>query len=562
MKTAPLEKVDAGRAVLAALKAEGVRRVYTLPGSHILPVYDAILHESDIQLILCKIEASISFMADVHGRLTGEPGVCLVTAGPGALNSAGGVAQAMASASPLVHISGAVPPGAGREAFHGVDDPDFTRKAFEPITKWSVRVEAIEEIPAVLSRAFHVARSGRPGPVHVEMPRVTNTSPNMIAAEPAPAPPYAPLPPAFALPEGEELEALRDALRRAERPLIVAGKGVPRRGACLLLAQVAEQLSAPVVQVQDALGALPGDHPFAAGFLSMWSVSPAARAALREADLILAVGMRQGSSTAKRLYEIAGAPIHFASFDGPGEALPGPRTLAADPPALLARLREGAAEAPPERGEAVRRALALAREEERRQMRVLLDRHREDVPLHPGVVADALCQEMAEDAILASDVGNCAVWLRSLVPIRGPFSHLQSGTWNSMGFSLPACIAAKLAFPEREVVGVAGDGALLMTLGEFSTAADAGTPIVMVVLNDAGWGMIAQMQRASFGRSGGYAYREADLAGTARSLGGEGFRVETPKELRPALRQALSCGRPAVVDVITGDYPYPSFEFR
>ncbi len=562
-------RTDAGRAVLASLRAERVRRVFTLPGSHLLPVYDAILHESDIELAVCKIEASISVMADVHGRLTGEPGVCLVTAGPGALNSTGGVAQAMASASPLVHISGATPPDAGLEAFHGVDDPLFTLKMFAPITKWSVQVGRIEEIPQILARAFHIARSGRPGPVHVEIPRETNTSVHMLSSEEAAAPPHTSLPPAFAGPGEEALGKLLDALSRAERPVIVAGKGILRRGAGPLLGEVAERLAAPVVQVQDALGALADSHPCAAGFCSMWSVSPAARVFFEEADLVLAVGMREDTSTARRLAEVLKAPLYLASFDGDGAATAdgaapasGGSIFRADPLALLEALREGAAEAPAERREEVHRAISAARERERAQMRELLDQFRNETPLHPGVVIDALCREMPENAILASDVGNCAVWLRNQVPLRGPFSHLQSGTWNSMGFALPACIAASLVFPDRAAVGVIGDGAFLMTAGEFSTAADLGAPIVMVVLNDAGFGMIARMQQISFGREGGFAYREADFAQLARSLGGEGFRVEAPEELAPALRSAFAAGAPAVVDVRTGNYPYPAFEFK
>lgn len=556
-------KLHTGRAVLASLEAEGVKHVYTLPGSHILPIYDAIIYESDIQLILCKIEASISFMADVHGRLTGEPGVCLVTAGPAALNSASGVAQAMASGSPVIHITGAVPPEAGLEAFHGVDDTYFTHKMFEHITKASLHVNRIEDIPEAMAQAFHIARSGRPGPVHIELPRETNASPHMIAAEPAEVAPYVRRTPQFSKPEEREIAAILEALAKAEHPVIVAGKGVLRRDAVSLLGDFAKQIAAPVVQVQDALGAISDDHPCRSGFLSMWSVSPSAKTAFEEADMVLAIGMRHDTSTARELAARVKAPLYLASFDGPERAdLPKPLAFPADPPAILAALNERAPEASPERRERVFAEVAEARASEVALMRELLDEHRGDFPMHPGVLIDELCEEMPENTILSSDVGNCAVWLRSIVPLRDPFSHLQSGTWNSMGFALPACIAAKVAQPDRPAVGVIGDGALLMTSGEFSTAVDLDLPIVLIVMNDARFGMIERMQTMSFGRTGGFAYKEPNFAEMARSMGGAGFRVERREDLRKTLKEALACGAPAIVDVKTENVPYPAFEFK
>src|SRR6185295_7070698 len=153
--------MHAGDAVAEALREEGVDTVYSVPGSHIHPIYDGLSRVSAIRLVTCKQEPNVSLMADAYGRLTGKPGVCVVTAGPGCLNSMAGVAQAYGAASPMVHLSGAVPLKADLEAFHGVDDPAFVHEMFKKITKWSARVERIEDIPAVMAQAFHVARSGR-----------------------------------------------------------------------------------------------------------------------------------------------------------------------------------------------------------------------------------------------------------------------------------------------------------------------------------------------------------------------------------------------------------------
>ena len=168
--------MHAGEAVAEALREEGVERVYSVPGSHIHPIYDGLSRVKSIRFITCKQEPNVSLMADAYGRLTGKPGVCVVTAGPGGVNSMAGVAQAYGAASPMVHIGGAVPLKADLEAFHGVDNPAFVHEMFKSITKWSARVERIEDIPEVMAKAFHIARSGRPGPVHVELPRLSDYS--------------------------------------------------------------------------------------------------------------------------------------------------------------------------------------------------------------------------------------------------------------------------------------------------------------------------------------------------------------------------------------------------
>ena len=168
--------MHAGEAVVEALQEEGVERVYSVPGSHIHPIYDALSRVNSIRLITCKMEPNVSLMAETHGRLTGKPGVCIVTAGPGCVNSMAGVAQAYGAASPMVHISGAVPLNASFESFHSVDDPAFVNEMFKPITKWTTRVERLADVPEIMAKAFHIARSGRPGPVHVELPDYRTTA--------------------------------------------------------------------------------------------------------------------------------------------------------------------------------------------------------------------------------------------------------------------------------------------------------------------------------------------------------------------------------------------------
>lgn len=550
----------AGRAVLEALQAEGVERIYCLPGSHILEIYDALAECPAISLVTCKLESSISLMADIHGRLTGEPGVCLVTAGPGAANSLPGVAQAYTAASPLVHISGAVPRDGAREAFHGVDDPDFTLRMFEPVTKWSGRAARIEAIPEIFARAFQIARSGRPGPVHIEIPRETNTSRYLISARPAPVPSYQRLAGADRAPTSDQVDRVVQRLARARRPVIAAGKGVLRTRATGPLATLAERLAAPVVFPQDAIGVIRDDHPWAAGFFALWSLSPFFVDLLRDADLLLSVGLRGGTATSRLLGDRAPAEHVFVDFGDEGTPHPSASlSLTADPGPLLQALL-AAPGLPPRDDPAQRARLASMRRAYREAMQGIVERFRRASPIHPGVAVDALVEVLDEDAVVVSDVGNCAIWLRNLLPVRHPDAHLQSGMWNAMGLALPSAIAAKLACPGRQVVGVVGDGALLMSLGEFGTALEQGAPLALLVLNDGAYGMIQRLQVQAFGRTIGCRFTSPDFAALARDFGGMGLRVEDPAGLRPALRQALEAGVPAVVDVVTGDYPYPDFE--
>src|SRR6185503_6866663 len=232
--------MHAGEAVAEALREEGVERVYSVPGSHIHPIYDGLSRVSSIRMVTCKQEPNVALMADAYGRLTGKPGVCVVTAGPGGLNSMAGVAQAYGAASPMVHIGGAVPLKAAREAFHGVDDPAFVHEMFKNITKWSARVERLADIPGVMAQAFHIARSGRPGPVHVELPRVSDYSEYILQEARAVLPDYRPSPTVVAQPDAGVVDRYAQRLMEARAPVIAAGKGVIRKRAMRELSELSQ----------------------------------------------------------------------------------------------------------------------------------------------------------------------------------------------------------------------------------------------------------------------------------------------------------------------------------
>ena len=553
--------MHAGEAVAEALREEGVERVFSVPGSHIHPIYDGLSRVQSIRFVTCKQEPNVSLMADAYGRLTGKPGVCIVTAGPGGLNSMAGVAQAYGAASPMVHIGGAVPLKADLEAFHGVDDPAFVHEMFRKITKWSARVEQIEHIPAVMAKAFHVARSGRPGPVHVELPRLSDYSEYILQEERAVLPAYKPAPAVVAKPDPKDVDRYARRLMEARAPVIAAGKGIIRRGAMRELAELSMKLQAPVVFAQDAIGVIPESHPFFAGHFQHYRSHPLCVEALKRTDLVLAVGLRAGTAEMTELRERAPERnCILVGFDDAANArYRGEDQRVADPGLFLTALLERLGSYQRPRNEALIGQMAEGKAIVRRSIAAQGEPHRDDKPIHPGVLMDAMNAVLGDDAVVASDVGNCQMWARTYRCIATPESFMQSGVWNAMSYGLPTAIVAKMEFPGRDVVALAGDGAFLMTIGDLPTAVEYGANILMVVLNDGAFGQTFTQQTHIYGHTYGTTFASPRFADIAKACGAEGIRVDDPKDVEPALRQALAATKkqPVLVEVMVGKAPYP-----
>ena len=553
--------MHAGEAVAEALREEGVERVYSVPGSHIHPIYDGLSRVKSIRFITCKQEPNVSLMADAYGRLTGKPGVCLVTAGPGGLNSMAGVAQAYGAASPMIHIGGAVPLKAEREAFHGVDDPAFVHEMFKKITKWSARVERIQDIPEVMAKAFHIARSGRPGPVHVELPRVSDYSEYILQEERAVVPAYRPIPVVVAQPDAKDVDQFAKRLMEARSPVIAAGKGIIRKRALKELAELSMKLQAPVITAQDAIGVIAEDHPFFAGHFQHYRSYPLCVEALKHTDLILGVGLRAGTAELAELKERAPEKnmILVGFDDAPDARYSGEDQRVADPKlfltALLARL--GNYQRP--RDEALIKRMAEGKAALRASIAAQCAPHRDDRPIHPGVLMDAMNAVLDDDTVVASDVGNCQMWTRTFRRIANPESFMQSGVWNAMSYGLPTAIVAKMEFPDRNVVAIAGDGAFLMTSGDLPTAAEYGANVLVIILNDGAFGQTFMQQTNIYGHTYGTTFKSPHFADLAKACGCEGIRVSEPGEVEAALRQALAVTKhkPALLEVMVADRPYP-----
>jgi acetolactate synthase-1/2/3 large subunit len=553
--------MHAGEAVAEALREEQVKRVYSVPGSHIHPIYDGLSRVPSIRFVTCKQEPNTSLMAEAHGRLTGEPGVCIVTAGPGSLNSMAGVAQAYGAASPMVHIAGAVPLKADLEAFHGVDDPAFVHEMFRSITKWSARVERLQDIPETMAKAFHIARSGRPGPVHVELPRLSDYSEYILQEEKAALPPYRRIPAVSPAPDPGDVERFARQLMQAKAPVIAAGKGIMRKSAMRELAALALKVQAPVVCAQDAIGVIAEDHPLFAGHFSPIRNHPLCTAALQRTDLIVGIGLRMGAAEMTDLRKVAPERnvVVIGFDDEAGPRYSGEDERVADPKlfitALLARLQ--GYERPHD--DNLLQEMAAQKAALRRRLSEYNDPQRNARPVNPGVLMEALNAALGDDAVVASDVGNCQMWARAYRRITNPESFMQSGVWNAMCYGLPTAIAAKLEFPGRDVVALAGDGAFLMTIGDLPTAAEYGANILMVVLNDGAFGQTYMQQTNIYGHTYGTSFASPDFSQIARACGAEGIRVDDPRNLEEALRTGLAATKekPALIEVKVNRHPYP-----
>jgi len=538
-----------------ALAAAGVRRIFSLSGNQILSVYDATIGR-DIALVHTRHEAAAVHMADAWGRLTDEPGVALVTAGPGHLNALSALYGARMADSPVLLLSGASPRSQrGRGAFQELDQVAAAR----PVVKEAWSLDDPARVGDDVARALALATSGRPGPVHLSLPGdvLEGAAPEVSPASPALAGPAAV--------GARDALAIVALLAEAKRPLILTGPALgrgPRRAA---VQQLSEVTGAPALAIESPRGV---NDPWLRG----------ATALLGEADLVLLLGkpldfsLRFGQAFARgcRIValdpEVVGldADSHSPRWGGVGgeqRSLPpdtNKRTalaLTADPAASAARLAAVAAtRAWPRTGwrdevESARRAVPAAWEQARRSARE---------PIHPLRVCAALAPHVEAGAVLVADGGEFGQWVQAGLE---PRERLINGLGGSIGSALPMAIAARLACPDRPVLAAMGDGTFGFHAFELDTALRYGVPIVTIVGNDARWNAEHTLQLRHYGaeRAVGCALLPARYDRVAEALGGHGELVERAADLEPALARALASGRPACVNVMIEGLAAPTF---
>lgn len=528
---------NGGRILVDALRGHGVDTIFGVPGESALPVFDA-LHggEAGIRFIVCRHEANAANMAEADAKLRGEPGVCIVSRGPGAMHAAIAVHTAFQDSTPLVLIVGQVPRDhRGREAFQ---EMDYT-KVFGDTTKWSAEITDPARIPEMVSRAFSVAMSGRRGPVVLAVPedvlsetcRVRDAG-RYCASEPAPLP--------------DAVESFQRMLSEAARPVLVVGGSGWDDAACDRLAAFACANDLPVAAAFRAQDLLDNRSDHYVGDLS-FGTNPVLARRVMEADLIVAIGDRLGE-VPTRGYTLIEAPVPkqalvhvFPGAEELGRVYQARLPIHAGPGPFM----EAISLLPPVANPAWRDWRAQAR----RDYLAYSTPAGINAPLDLAKVVAHVREAVADDAIIANGAGNYAIWLHRY------FRYARRGTQlapksGAMGYGFPAAVAAKLRHPERPVIVFAGDGDFQMASPDFITAARYKLPIVVVLVNNGLYGSIRMHQERHFpGRPSGTALENPDFVAFAKACGGYGELVERDADFPHALQRALASGIPAILEL-------------
>jgi acetolactate synthase-1/2/3 large subunit len=539
-------KMQGADAILRALEAEGVETMFGIPGGAILPTYDAIARGTTVRHVLARHEQGAGHMAEGYARASGRVGVALATSGPGATNLVTPIADAWMDSTPLVCITGQVRTNLiGTDAFQECDITGITI----PIVKHSWLVQDVEELPSVLRAAFHVARTGRCGPVLVDVPRdVQEATLDFEYPDEVDLPGWKP--PRRVHPR--QVRVAAQALAAAEKPMLYVGGGTLNADACAELLELAEVGRLPVVTTLMAKSAFPETHELHFGWPGMhgpkWS-----NWGINKCDLLVAVGARFDDRVTGKLSAFApGATVVHLDIDSAeiGKLrradipVVGPlkQVLAELTRELRALQEEGAVP----RTEAWLRQLAEWRE----AFPLRYSRHGD--LLKPQPVLETLQQLTAgQDVIWTTGVGQHQMWAMQYLLCERPRTFITSGGLGTMGYGVPAAIGAKAARPEATVVCVDGDGCFQMTGQELATSVLEDLPIVVVIVNNGYLGMVRQWQDMFFDERLSQihlTHHVPDYARLAEAYGAAGFTVESEDELEGTLEEALRCGRTAVVD--------------
>jgi acetolactate synthase-1/2/3 large subunit len=524
-----------GEILVGSLLEQGVTQVFCVPGESYLPVLDALYDVRDrLRLIVCRQEGGAAYMAEACGKLTGRPGVAFVTRGPGASNAAVGIHTAAQDSTPMIVFVGQVGGDfVDREAFQEID----YRRMYGSIAKWAAQIDRAERIPEYVARAFRTAMSGRPGPVVLALPEDMLTG----RAECTAVPRVEPVPMA---PEPAAIAAARELLAGARRPLVVAGGSRWDAPACAALRHFAERSGLPVACAFRNQDLFDNRHPNYAGDVGI-GIDPKLAARVRGADLLLVIGERLGEITTAG-YTLLDAPqprqrlVHvYPDAEELGRVYQPTLAIAATPAAFLSTMN---AEAPLDPG-AWASDLASARAERAAW------RAPRPVPgaLDLWQIVSWLDGRLPDDAILANGAGNFATWLHRIYRYRGFRTQLAPYS-GSMGYGVPAAIAAKTLYPERVVVSWNGDGCFLMNGQELATAVQYALAVVFVVVDNGMYGTIRMHQERTYpARVSGTALTNPDFAALARAYGAHGETVLQTDEFAPAFERALSAGKPALL---------------
>jgi acetolactate synthase-1/2/3 large subunit len=522
----------AAQLFVKCLENEGVEYIFGIPGEENLYIIDALIN-SPIRFVTVRHEQGASFMADVYGRLTGRPGVCLSTLGPGATNLITGFADANMDHAPIVAVSGQAGTTRMHKESHQVLD---LVNLFKPVAKYSVAVLVPEIVPEIVRKAFKDAQAEKPGGSFISFPE--NIAAQEVSPDIRPLKVQGPLPP---YPPKQKVQKAAEIIRDAEYPIILAGHGVIRGKACKSLTRFAEKLGIPVATTFMAKGAIPFSNPLCVGAIGLQAHDYVA-CGFDRADVVISVGFDMVEYN-PHLWHPHGDKkiIHINQIYAEVDAN---YILEVGVIGDIAQSLDGIAE------------LCECRDSfnpgSLRDLIVNELNHfngKDDFPVKPQRILLDTRKVMAEDDILISDVGAHKMWIARMYPCEKPNTCIISNGFAAMGIAVPGAIAAKLVNPERRVLAITGDAGFMMNSQEIETAMRCNLPIVIMIWNDNGYGLIKWHQERRFGRSAFVDFTNPDFVKYAESFGAKGYRVNKTADLIPVLEQAFNDNTVVVVDV-------------
>ncbi|OCA81384.1 acetolactate synthase [Bacillus wudalianchiensis] len=517
--------------VVKCLENEGVDYIFGVPGEENLDIMDALL-DSSIEFIVTRHEASAAFMAGTYGRLTGKPGVCLSTLGPGATNLLTGVANANMDHCPLVAITGQA--GLDRQHKESHQYYDLV-SVYKPVTKWNTQIKTGEIVPEVVRKAFRVATQEKSGATHIDLPEdiagmeVDEAPLNLMD---------------HTLAEASE-RVIREAvnlIEQAEHPLILAGNGIARGNAAASLRTFVEKTSIPVVHTFMGKGALPWNNE-----LSLLTAGMAGKdyitCGFTKADLIIAIGFDMAEYPPENWNPDGAVPIlHIDTQEAETDACyPVKLNVLGNIDENLKELSSALSFTERNNGWVLEvRQEALAELEEYKDSQAF--------PVKPQKILSDVRSALGEEDILISDVGAHKMWIARMYHTYEPNTCLISNGLASMGVSVPGAIAAKMVYPDRNVVAICGDGSLQMSSAELETAKRLNLPIVILLWRDGGYGLIEWKQLKKFKRSSNIKFGNPDFIQLAKSYGFEAIEIKKAEQLKPAIEEAISLKKPVLID--------------
>lgn len=530
--------MKASELFVRALENEDVEYIFGVPGEENIDIMDALL-DSDIRFILCRHEQGAAFMADVYGRLTGEPGVCLSTLGPGATNLITGFSDANMDNAPIIAIAGQGATTRMHKESHQILN---LVRLFEPISKYSVGIRSPKTIPEVVRKAFKVAKTEKPGGCFMDLPEdvasadlpVTAFLPNDDTGEPAA--------------QLEQIEEAAEIISGARFPIVMAGNGIVRARACAELVAFAENLNIPVANTFMAKGCMPFSHRLSFGTVGLQARDYVACGFAR-ADVVICVGYDiveyhpylWHPDKDKKIVHIDACVSEVDEHYVTRCEVTGDVGVSLDRIAELVKSRSG------------ENYYQKMSEYSATLRNVIVDefkRHADDdgFPVKPQKILSDIRQVLGKEDIVISDVGAHKMWVARMYQAEAPNTCIISNGFASMGIGVPGAIAAKLVHPERNVLTVTGDAGFMMNSQEIETAMRIETPIVILIWRDDGYGLIRWHQLKAFGRDSHIDFNNPDFVKYAESFGARGFRVGSAGELRGVLEEAIGCGTVAIVD--------------